>query len=110
MELKDLTTDEEIVLVGFLREIVIADGDYTEEESDEIRRVRDKMGPERFDAAIAHVRERAADRHALKELAKTVERKDARKLILDTLIHLSAVDGVDGAEERPLRWLVSYWS
>lgn len=110
MQLKDLTSDEEIVLVGFLREIVMADGMYTEEESDEIRRVREKMGAERFDTAITHVRERAPNRDALKELAKTVDRKDARKLILDTLIHLSAIDGVDEAEEKPLRWLVSYWS
>jgi hypothetical protein len=109
MTLDDLTDEETVVLFGFLREVVQADGRYTEEESSEIGRIRDALGRERFDRATELTRETIDSRTTLKERAKAVSRPEARQVILDALIHLSAVDGVDDGEEKPLRWLVSYW-
>jgi hypothetical protein len=34
---------------------------------------------------------------------------DAQKLILNTLVKVAAVDGIEEDETRPLKWLVKQW-
>lgn len=109
MELTELTHDEDLALVGLLREVVQADADYTDEERASIFNLRREMGEERFDQAVAEAREKFKSRGELKDFAKTIDRQQARQLIYDTLHHVAESDGIDQQEEKPLRWLASWW-
>jgi len=109
MELRELSPEEDVVLVGLLREVSSADGRYSESEKRHIDRVRATLGEARFDAAVALARERFKSREAVKVAAKTVTRKDARVVIYDTLDARAASDGRTAEEEKPLAWLASWW-
>ena len=79
MKLTELTPDEEVVLVGLIREIVQADDVYSASESARVAAIRDGLGHERFDGAVARAKERLGSRAELKELAKGV-REGARRV------------------------------
>ncbi len=109
MELHELNHEEEIVLVGLLRDIAQADGRYTVAEKRHVDAVRDALGGERFDAAVRAARERFDNREALKSAARGVTRPPARALIFAKLADLAAADGTSAEEEKPLAWLASWW-
>jgi uncharacterized tellurite resistance protein B-like protein len=110
MELRDLTTDETVCLMGLLREVIQADDDYSPAERAKMRELRDALGGERFDAAIDEAKRRyAGSRAALKEHAKTIARPEARTAIYEVLQKVAASDGVTPGEQKPLDWLASWW-
>jgi uncharacterized tellurite resistance protein B-like protein len=110
MELHELSHEEEIVLVGLLRDIAQADGRYTLAEKAQIDAVRAALGGERFDTAVVAARERFTTRDALKAAAREITRQDARALIYAKLTDLAAADGTSAEEEKPLAWLASWWN
>jgi len=110
MDLADLTTDEEAVLLGWMREIIQTDGEYTAEERAEVIHLRTHLGAERFDRAIVTANERFENRAALKEGAKGIKRQEARQAIYDFLKQLVGTDELTADEEKPLKWLASWWS
>ena len=109
MELRELNDEERLVFVGLLREVVAADGSYTEPEKGLVAELSAAIGADRFRAAMEEARTRFSSRAELKEAAKAVERQEARKVMFDALVKASAVDGVDEAEVKPLSWLASWW-
>lgn len=109
MELHELTPEEDVVLVGLLREISSADGRYSESEKAHVARVRAALGDARFDAAVAAASEQFQTRDALKAAVKSVTGREARVVIYDTLDAMAASDGKTEEEERPLAWLASWW-
>jgi len=109
MELRELSSEEDVVLVGLLRDVAQADGRYSESEKVHVDRVRAALGAARFEAAVEAARERFPTRDALKAAAKAVTRQDARVVIYDTLDSLAAADGKTSEEQRPLAWLASWW-
>lgn len=110
MELSNLNDEERLVFVGLLREVVAADGEYSEQEKALVAELSAKIGADRFRAAMDEARERFPGRAELKEAAKAIERQDARKVMFDTLVKASAVDGVAEEEVEPLSWLASWWA
>lgn len=108
MEIQDLTPQEDLVFIGLLKEVIQADGDYSEEEKAAVAELEEKMGSDRFLTAMERAKA-FASRAELKDHAKKIERVGAQKVILNFLIHVAAVDGVDGSEEKPLKWLTSWW-
>jgi hypothetical protein len=109
MTLSHLTPDEDAVLLGWMREIVQTDGEYTDAEREEVVKLRLLLGNERFDRAIVAANERFEDRAALKEGAKAITRPEARRAIYDFLRTLAESDEITAEEEKPLRWLASWW-
>lgn len=110
MELSELTSDEALVLVGFMRIVVRADGDYSEAERQHVAIVEQALGVERFQQAMLDVRGHADKLEQLKAAAKNVTRPDARRTIYDVLQKIAASDEVSVEEEKPLRWLASWWA
>jgi uncharacterized tellurite resistance protein B-like protein len=110
MELHELSHEEEVVLVGLLRDVAQADGRYSAAEKAHIDALRAALGGERFDAAIRVARERFPSRDALKNAAREITRQQARVLIFAELTALAAADGTSSEEEKPLAWLASWWS
>lgn len=110
MELHDLTTEEEICLMGLLREVIQADDDYSEPERVQVLEIRKALGEDRFNRAIDEAKQRyAGSRQALKEHVKTITRPDARAVIYATLQKVAASDGMIEGEAKPLDWLASWW-
>ncbi|MEM9069602.1 MAG: TerB family tellurite resistance protein [Myxococcota bacterium] len=108
--MKSLTPDEDTVLLGLLREIIIADGEYSDAERTQIDGIRDEMGPERFATAMAAAEAKYPSRTELKAHAKTITRPDAQKLIFERLKKVAESDGIDPKEEKPLAWLTAVWA
>lgn len=110
MDITDLTVEEDLALVGLLREIIQADDEYTAEERASIRTLRGQLGADRFDRAIEVAKERFRSRADVKAHAKTIERQEARRLIYTVLEEVAKSDGLDKSEEKPLAWLASWWN
>jgi hypothetical protein len=110
MELRDLTADEDIVLLGFLDEIISADGEYSDSEKAKFAALEAVIGKERVEKAIAEVNRRFPTRQLLEEAAKTLSRPEARHAILDFLEGMAESDQVTDREDDALGWLASTWS
>ncbi len=109
MSLSDFTPDEDLALLGLMRAVVKADGDYSPEEQREIAALREEMGEDRFDTAIEAAKTRFESLKLLKEHAATITRKEAQTVILRKLVGLAVSDRVTEDEEKPLRWLARTW-
>ena len=109
MGVDKLTQDETLVLVGLLREVIHADGVYSEEERAQVRALAETIGQDRFDEAIKEASTRFKSRDQLKAAAKAVERVEAHRTILDCLRKVAASDAIAPEEEKPLMWLDSWW-
>lgn len=109
MQLSDLNEDEEVALIGLLREVIQADGVFSDIEREEVDRIRKAIGSHRFDEATAEFAQRFGKQDDFREFLSTIERQDARELIFETLTEVAASDDLDITEERPLLWLASWW-
>ena len=109
MKLSELNPEEQKVLMGLLRDVITADGDYSEVEKAEVAKLENELGGDAFVAAMTAAKTEYTSRAKLKEAAKGVTREEARKTIFDRLIKVASSDGVDDAEEKPLRWLAGAW-
>lgn len=109
MELRDLDDEERLVFVALLREVMAADGEYSEQEKALVAELSARIGADRFRSAMEEARTRFPGRAELKEAAKAIERREARKAMFDVLVKAAAVDGVEEQEVKPLSWLASWW-
>jgi len=109
MDLSDFSVDEDLALLGLMRAVVRADGEYSPAERSEMKKLREEMGASRFDVAVGIATERFTSLAALKEHAASIERVDAQSRILRRLVSVAASDGVTDDEEKPLRWLARAW-
>jgi len=107
--LADLDADEDAVLLGWVREIVAADGIASAEEQVRVLELRRALGDARVDRAIESAKVRFPDRRSLRAAAARVTRPAARTAILGFLRRLAASDSVTPREEQPLRWLAATW-
>lgn len=111
MHLNELNHEETVVLLGFMRVIIQADGEFTESEREQVARVREAVGAERFQTAMHEAAQRFEDNNdALKTATKAITRPEARKVIHALLVDVAESDSVTSEEEKPLRWLESWWS
>lgn len=110
MELSDLNDEELLVLIGFLRAVMRADGTYSDEEKGYIASLSEVFGADRFRDTMNRAYDRYPDFEALKEGAVALDREPAKQLILDACVHASAVDGVAEEETKPLGWLSRTWN
>lgn len=109
MSLQSLTEDEEIALLGLLREVIQADAEYSDGEREAVKKIKATVGPDRFKRAMAAAQNRFDNRGALKEFVKGITREEARRAIYEALQDVAASDGIDVREEKPLHWLASWW-
>ena len=108
MNLNELNHEETVVLLGFMRVIIQADGEFTENERGHVARLREALGAERFQVAMHEASQ--WDNDALKTATQAIERAEARKIIHALLVEVAESDSVTPEEEKPLRWLESWWT
>ncbi len=109
MDLDDFTPNEDLALLGLMRAVIQADGDYSNEERAEVAALREEMGAKRFEDAIGKAKERFGTLAALKEHVKSIDRVPVQSSILRKLMTVAAADGVAESEEAPIRWLAHAW-
>ncbi len=105
----DFTPDEDVALLGLLREIITADGDYSDAERAQVEALRGEMGVGRFAVAMEVAQKTFGSRAELKAFAKSIERVAAQKAILGRLRKVAESDGIAPAEAKPLAWLEAAW-
>lgn len=109
MELSQLTHDEVLVLVGFMRVVIQADGEFSNAEREHVAIVRTALGTDRFTQAMALAASRFEDVEVLKTATKAITRPEARRVIHDVLVKIAQSDAITPEEEKPLRWIESWW-
>ena len=109
MELRDLTPDEDAVLLGFMREIITADGEYSGPERAQVLALESALGKDRVGRAMADAKKRFPSRKELKDAAKLVTRPEARTAIFAFLEKVAKSDILTSEEDQPLKWLASWW-
>lgn len=105
----DLTLEERLVLVGMLKVVVQADDLYSKEEDKRLDQISEEMGNEVFDAAVAEAARRFKTLEEIRVNAASVERPEARALILETLKGMAGADGETSEETREIDALARLW-
>ena len=109
MELSQLTHDEVLVLVGFMRVVIQADGEFSNAEREHVALVRTALGTDRFTKAMLEAADAFPDNESLKNATKAITRPEARRVIHDVLVKVAESDTITSEEEKPLRWIESWW-
>ena len=109
MELSDLTRDERLALLALMEQIVVADHAATSDEAERITDVAVAMGEADYQSCLEEVDERFADPGVLKEFLRTIERQEARELIVGTVLNVALADTVTPGEEHILDWVEREW-
>lgn len=109
MKLSDLTKEERVVLIGLLKVVVQADKKFTPEELEELNKIADLMGAEKWQDAMAVAQGQFMTKDDMRAAAKFVERQPARELIFKTLCAMAGADVVAFKEEEELAWLARLW-
>ena len=110
MELADLNKEERVALAGLLEFVVMASGQVTDIEQQEIDEIVDALGEDNYRQAVDEVDQRFSDEDALRAFLKTIERQEARELIYGTIIAAAMVDNFEGRESALLEWLAKEWN
>ena len=98
MQVRELESDEKVVLVGLVRHLVLADGEVSDSELYDLIRLGVEIGKEDFRAALAATEESHRDRAATLATVDAVTRDVARAKIGSELDRIAAGDGVDERE------------
>ena len=92
MELSDLTRDERMALLALMEQVVVADHAASPDEAERITDVAAAMGEADYQSCLDEVEERFVDHETLKEFLKTIERQEARELIVGTVLNVAMAD------------------
>ena len=109
MEISDLTRDERMALLGLMEQIVVADHAASSDEAERITDVATALGEEDYQSCLNEVEERFSEAEALKGFLKTIERQEARELIVGTVLNVAMADTVSANEEHILDWVKREW-
>lgn len=124
-ESERLTASEALILAGLLRQLIRADGHFTDPERLALAHVSNQVivtespsatgdgaSPLGEDALYAKIDEAAqayASEDALRKAAFTVTRPEARAAIHALLFEVAASDTISVGEARVLDWLAEIW-
>jgi len=97
-------------LVALIRIVVGLDEVFSEEESDAIGSIALEVGEEAFWPHMQASQQRELSLPAVIELAKAVERKEAREAIFISVQALASSDSTDRAEAGVLQRLQQLWN
>jgi len=110
MELTDLDADERMALVALMKLIVMADGNVSEEEVEQVEAVVQAFGEEAYRSSMNEVDAKFPDEKSLKAFLAKTGRPEARELIYATILDTAISDAVEGHESELLNWLAKEWN
>ncbi len=109
MKLTDLNHEEKLALVGFLKIIIQADKEFSEEEAAELNKVAKEMGVPEFKDAVNEAKKLFVKVGDIKEWSKKIDRQPARELIFDILYEVALPGDIVPEEAKVLGWLAKRW-
>ncbi len=110
MDIRELSSEENIALVGLLKLVIQADKLYSLKESAELKHVASLIGADVFHRSVEAARKKLKTLEDVKAFAPSVTRQEARMLIFSLLQEMAHVDGVVADEEHSLEWLAKLWN
>ncbi|HJL18766.1 MAG TPA: TerB family tellurite resistance protein [Sandaracinaceae bacterium LLY-WYZ-13_1] len=106
----DLHAHEQLALGGLLRVLIRLDGRFTPAEEAQLARVGEELGgADDLRAVVARSAEVLADDAAIRDVARQVERPEARLLIREALEAVARADTIHPAEQSLLDWCDELW-
>lgn len=109
VELNELNENERIALLALLQRVVAADGRVSDGERDEIADLVEAFGEDGYRKAFDEAGRRFGEEKALKDFLKTIDRVEARELIVGMLLDAAIPGAVEGHESALLDWLSQTW-
>jgi len=109
MEIKDLNSNDQAVLVALFHKMVLSDRVATPEEMDHLDSIVEAIGEETYNDLSERVDELWGEGPATKAFLLSVSSQEARELIYGTILEVAIEDGVDGPEGELLDWLQENW-
>ncbi len=109
MDLSELNSVEQLVLVGLVKAIVHADQQVSREEGQAIRELARDVGKDAWNQRVEEAREQFNTADDLFNLARTIERPGAREAIHGVLRGLAESDEMIQAEAQILDWIAEVW-
>ncbi|MCB9671466.1 MAG: TerB family tellurite resistance protein [Alphaproteobacteria bacterium] len=110
MELKDLTTAEQVALVALAKHLVRADGHVSKSEVLDLMEIANALGPLAFARAMEGTKDRYESLDQALEIAMAVRRPEARRLIMTVLTAIAEGDTEDAREDHVLVSLQRRWN
>ncbi len=110
MEIRDLSKDEKIALVGLLERLMMADHVVSAEESTQFGNVVGEIGEDEYRTLVHNYKIIFSDLDKFKQFLQSIERQESRELIYGTLFQIAEVDFFDENESEILDWLVNEWN
>lgn len=109
MDASELNEKERIAVLALLQRVVSADGRVTDGEADEIAELVDAFGEDSYRAAFEEASRRFTDEQSLKTFLATIDRPEARELIMGLMLEAAIPGAVEGHESALLDWLSDAW-
>lgn len=109
MELRELTHEEKVALVGIVEFLAESERDVSDEELAQIRGIARELGPATYRKLTEEVDRRFPDEEALRSFLRGIERQDARDLIFEKALETAIPNGIHENESRLLEWLRGTW-
>jgi len=110
MNIRELSSEENLALIGLLKVIIQADNLYSLKESAQLKRVASLIGADLFKQTVDVAREKFKTLDDVKAFVPSVTRQEARMLIFSLLQEMAHADGVVADEEQSLEWLAKLWN
>jgi uncharacterized tellurite resistance protein B-like protein len=110
LDMKDLTPEEDLALMGLLKAVIQADHQMSFEERRELSAVAAGLGAQRFRERVDEAKRIFHALADIKTYAKKIERQPARQLIFNLVRDMAERDEVIHEEEDLLAWLAETWS
>lgn len=110
MNVAELTSTEQTVLVGLARHLVLIDGDVSDSELYDLIRLGIEIGRPAFEAALEATESIHEDEAAVLALSADVQRPEARERILAELRRIARGDGVHTTEIAFLNAISFRWT
>ena len=109
LDMKDLTPEEDLALMGLLKAVIQADKHMSFEERRELSAVAAGLGGQRFHERVEEAKRVFHTLSDIKTYAKKIERQPARQLIFNLVRDMAKRDEVISEEEDLLAWLAETW-
>jgi uncharacterized tellurite resistance protein B-like protein len=109
VELEDLNHNERLALLALMQRVIAADGHVSDGEVDEIATLTEAFGDDAYHKAFDEAAHRFGDEETLKSFLPTIDRVEARELIVGTLLEAAIPGAVEGHESALLEWLEEAW-
>lgn len=109
MELTELDSEERVVLLSLIIQLVGAVEGKTPEEIEELGAISDEMGKSAFQEALAEAQRRDPTRDQALALAEGVQRPEVRELMHTILFDLAAADFIAEEEREWIKAVADRW-